>query len=80
LFNFARITAGSFGTSIATTSWDRRTSLHHAQLAERITLYDPSSAQALAGMQAGGASPRQRRDVAVRVRGSPPSSPIPSAK
>src|SRR5271170_2723563 len=32
LFNFARITAGSFGTSIATTLWDRRASLHHAQL------------------------------------------------
>ena len=37
LFNFARITAGSFGTSIATTFWDRRASLHHAQLVERIT-------------------------------------------
>ncbi len=36
LFNFARITAGSFGTSIATTLWDRRASLHHAQLAEHI--------------------------------------------
>src|SRR5262249_32019348 len=37
LMNFARITAGSFGTSIATTLWDRRASLHHAQLAEHIT-------------------------------------------
>ena len=35
LFNFARITAGSFGTSIVTTLWDRRATLHHAQLAER---------------------------------------------
>ena len=48
LFNFARITAGSFGTSIATTWWDRRASLHHAQLVERITPYDPTSMQALA--------------------------------
>ena len=30
--NFARITAGSFGTSISTTLWDRRATLHHAQL------------------------------------------------
>jgi DHA2 family multidrug resistance protein len=59
LFNFARITAGSFGTSLATTWWDRRASLHHAQLAEHITAFDPSSAQALADLQAGGMSPQQ---------------------
>jgi MFS transporter, DHA2 family, multidrug resistance protein len=54
LFNFARITAGSFGTSIATTLWDRRASLHHAQLIEHITPYNPSSTQGLANLQAGG--------------------------
>jgi DHA2 family multidrug resistance protein len=59
LFNFARITFGSFGTSIATTFWDRRASLHHAQLAERITGFDPSSAQALGTLQGGGMSPEQ---------------------
>ena len=37
LFNFARITAGSFGTSITTTLWDRRATLHHAQLVEHLT-------------------------------------------
>ena len=67
LFNFARITAGSFGTSIATTLWDRRASLHHAQLAERITAYDPSSAQALSGMQAGGMSPQQSYEAVNRL-------------
>jgi DHA2 family multidrug resistance protein len=36
LMNFARITAGSFGTSIVTTLWDRRATLHHAQLVERL--------------------------------------------
>jgi DHA2 family multidrug resistance protein len=56
LFNFARITAGSFGTSIATTFWDRRASLHHAQLAERITQFDPTSTHALSSLQAGGMS------------------------
>jgi DHA2 family multidrug resistance protein len=59
LFNFARITAGSFGTSIATTWWDRRATLHHAQLIERITQFDPASTQALAGLQAGGLTPEQ---------------------
>jgi len=67
LFNFARITAGSFGTSIATTLWDRRASLHHAQLAERISSYDPSSAQALTGMQAGGMSPQQSYEAVNRI-------------
>ena len=54
LFNFARITAGSFGTSIATTFWDHRATLHHAQLAEHLTGSDPASAQALANLQASG--------------------------
>jgi MFS transporter, DHA2 family, multidrug resistance protein len=54
LFNFARITAGSFGTSIATTFWDHRATLHHAQLVEHLTGTDPASAQALANLQASG--------------------------
>ena len=41
LFNFARITAGSFGTSIVTTLWDRRATLHHARLIEHLTPGDP---------------------------------------
>jgi MFS transporter, DHA2 family, multidrug resistance protein len=67
LFNFARITAGSFGTSIATTWWDRRASLHHAQLAEHITPYDSSSTQALATMQAGGLTPEQSLEAMNRI-------------
>ena len=67
LFNFARITAGSFGTSIATTLWDRRASLHHAQLAEHITPYDPASTQALSHMQAGGMSQQQSYEMLNRM-------------
>ena len=59
LSNFARITAGSFGTSISTTLWDHRASLHHAQLAEKLTAYDPTTAQALANLQASGMPPDQ---------------------
>jgi len=59
LFNFTRITAGSFGTSIATTLWDHRATLHHAQIAEHISGADAASAQALGALQAGGLTPEQ---------------------
>jgi DHA2 family multidrug resistance protein len=36
LSNFVRIVCGSFGTSIATTLWDNRSILHHAQLTEFV--------------------------------------------
>lgn len=54
LFNFARITAGSFGTSIVTTLWDRRATLHHARLIEHLTPADPVTVQGLATLQGGG--------------------------
>jgi MFS transporter, DHA2 family, multidrug resistance protein len=59
LFNFARITAGAFGTSITTTIWDRRATLHHAQLVERLSAGDPTTAQALGALHAGGLSTDQ---------------------
>ena len=36
LSNFARTCAGSFGTSIATTLWDDRATLHHTHLVEQL--------------------------------------------
>jgi DHA2 family multidrug resistance protein len=36
LSNFVRITAGAMGTSIATTLWDNRATLHHARLTEQL--------------------------------------------
>ncbi len=36
LSNFVRITAGAVGTSLFTTLWESRASLHHAQLVESI--------------------------------------------
>ena len=59
LFNFARITAGSFGTSITTTLWDRRATLHHSQLIEHMSSADPVTASALGTLQAGGAASDQ---------------------
>jgi MFS transporter, DHA2 family, multidrug resistance protein len=67
LFNFARITAGSFGTSIATTMWDHRASLHHAQLVERLTGVDPATSQTLGALGAAGASPQQAQAMLDRM-------------
>jgi DHA2 family multidrug resistance protein len=67
LFNFARILAGSFGTSITTTLWDRRATLHHAQLVEHLTAGNQASSQALANMQAGGLGQQQSYDLLNRL-------------
>jgi DHA2 family multidrug resistance protein len=67
LINFARITAGSFGTSITTTVWDRRATLHHAQLVEHLTQSDPVAAQTFSNLQAGGFGPDQSYAVVNRL-------------
>lgn len=59
LSNFMRITAGAVGTSIATTLWERRATLHHAQLTEGLHHGNTALAQALQGLQAGGFTPEQ---------------------
>ena len=67
LFNFARITAGSFGTSIFTTIWDRRATLHHSQLIEHLTPDSAAMTAATAGMQAGGLTPAQTTAAVNRL-------------
>ncbi|QMV73061.1 DHA2 family efflux MFS transporter permease subunit [Comamonas piscis] len=59
LSNFVRITAGAVGTSVATTLWERRAVLHHAQLVEHISLGDGPTAQAVQGLQASGLTLQQ---------------------
>ncbi len=54
LNNFVRITAGAVGTSVFTTLWDSRASLHHAQLAEQISPGHPAALQAIAQLRAAG--------------------------
>jgi DHA2 family multidrug resistance protein len=54
LSNFARITAGSFGTSITTTLWDHRATLHHEQLVEHLTTASPAASQAFSTLQSQG--------------------------
>ena len=58
LLNFARISAGSFATSITTTLWDRRATLHHAQLVERL-VSNPQAAQVMAQLHAEGLTTQQ---------------------
>ena len=47
LSNFSRILAGSFGTSLSITIWDRRDDYHHSILATHISAFDPHAADAL---------------------------------
>jgi len=59
LSNFCRILAGGMGTSIATTIWEDRATMHHAHLADAINVNNGAASQAVAGMQAQGMSADQ---------------------
>nr|WP_310734582.1 DHA2 family efflux MFS transporter permease subunit [Azohydromonas caseinilytica] len=59
LSNFVRITAGAMGTSIATTVWNDRATLHHTHLAETLGQGNAVAAEAVAGLQAQGFSAEQ---------------------
>ena len=59
LSNFARITAGALGTSIATTVWENRAALHHAQLVESVNQGNAAANSAMAGLAGSGFSAEQ---------------------
>ncbi|RYF81019.1 MAG: DHA2 family efflux MFS transporter permease subunit [Comamonadaceae bacterium] len=59
LSNFARITAGAMGTSIATTVWESRAALHHAQLAEAVNTGSSATNSAMSALGSAGLSPDQ---------------------
>jgi len=59
LSNFVRITAGAIGTSVATTVWDDRATLHHVQLVEQINNVSPATGDAFKGLAASGFTPEQ---------------------
>jgi MFS transporter, DHA2 family, multidrug resistance protein len=59
LTNFARISAGAFGTSLATTLWEGRAALHHAQLSELVNPANAAAQQTLAGLVSAGLTPEQ---------------------
>ncbi|MBJ2155369.1 DHA2 family efflux MFS transporter permease subunit [Variovorax sp. IB41] len=59
LSNFLRITAGAMGTSLTTTLWDNRATLHHSQLAETINQGNNAATSAMAGLSSSGFSTDQ---------------------
>jgi len=59
LNNFVRLVAGAMGTSIATTLWDERATLHHAHLTESLVQGQGVFAQTLQGMRSAGFSQEQ---------------------
>jgi MFS transporter, DHA2 family, multidrug resistance protein len=59
LSNFVRITAGAVGTSLFTTLWESRATLHHAQLTESVNLGNNAATQTLGQLAAAGMSNEQ---------------------
>lgn len=59
LSNFLRITAGAMGTSIATTLWENRAAMHHAQLVESVNPGNSAANAAISGLSGSGFSTEQ---------------------
>jgi DHA2 family multidrug resistance protein len=64
--NFLRITAAAFTTSITTTLWDDRASLHRSRLAEASSIYDPTLQEALGRVHELGLNDQQSLGVLTR--------------
>ena len=67
LSNFVRITAGAFGTSIATTVWQDRAAIHHAQLSEYVNPGSPAATSVLSGLANAGLTPSQMLETVNRL-------------
>jgi MFS transporter, DHA2 family, multidrug resistance protein len=59
LTNFVRITAGAMGTSISTTLWESRATLHHSQLAEAVSPGSSAAQATLSGLESAGLTAQQ---------------------
>lgn len=57
LSNFARILAGSFGTSLSITLWDRRSDFHHSVITSHLSAFDPNALSSLNGLDSRTAIP-----------------------
>jgi MFS transporter, DHA2 family, multidrug resistance protein len=51
LSNFVRVFCGAVGTSLASTAWNSRTILHHAQLTEQSSINNPTFTSSIASSQ-----------------------------
>jgi DHA2 family multidrug resistance protein len=67
LTNFARISAGAFGTSVTTTLWENRAAVHHAQLVEQVNPGSPAAQSVLSGLTASGLTPEQALGAVNRL-------------
>ena len=59
LFNFVRLVALSFGTSLSVTWWDKRQAFHDHRLTEHVTALDPATQHWLAQARDAGLSQMQ---------------------
>jgi DHA2 family multidrug resistance protein len=59
LSNFLRITGGAIGTSVTTTLWENRATLHHAQLVESVNNGSTAATSAIANLGASGFGSQQ---------------------
>ncbi|MDS1141064.1 DHA2 family efflux MFS transporter permease subunit [Pusillimonas sp. SM2304] len=69
LSNFVRLLFGAFGTSITTTLWENRATLHHAQLTEAARPGEPAFDAIMAGMRQHGLSHEQSAAVVNNMIG-----------
>jgi DHA2 family multidrug resistance protein len=67
LSNFLRITAGAFGTSISTTVWDDRATMHHAHLVEAVNRGNAVAGQTLSQLEGAGMSATQALATLDRI-------------
>lgn len=67
LNNFVRLSAGAFGTSVTTTMWEDRASIHHARLAESVNAGNPAALETLERAGALGLGPQQSLALVERT-------------
>jgi MFS transporter, DHA2 family, multidrug resistance protein len=67
LSNFVRITAGAMGTSLVTTIWDNRATLHHVHMVEKLSQADPAAVDGFNGLMSTGMSFEQAAAQITRM-------------
>lgn len=67
LSNFVRLLFGAFGTSITTTLWENRASLHHAHMAEMARPGEPAFEAAMAQLEQRGIGHQQSAAIINRL-------------
>jgi MFS transporter, DHA2 family, multidrug resistance protein len=70
LSSFIRVIGGSFGASIATSLWARRDAIHHAQLAEAVSLSNVGASSTLQALGDRGLDAAQSHLVMERLLGA----------